>query len=321
MGLYDTVKDTVVDLWQMITSPPEQVAGDLVRAAIHPQQTYAIIKNAIVQSYDKNMVQGNAYTRSQWITYAVATIALSFVGTKGIDKVGKMGDAGKLVKAAGTADKVGTVTKTTLVRSSNTVAENMNGFQNSISPKFQFAGGNVPYNTIDAKGLKDKLLNTAVTRNEAVSKEVNRTKVSPVSKFQQAFDVAGGAKNIIAHQKYKEVLKTTQDANPLVERLRVNGQLPDNYVTKKEAKEYGWEPGKVIENYISGGQIGGDIFKNRSKILPIAKGRVWYEGDVGLDGNISRAKQPGTRLVYSNDGLMYITTDHYKTVHYIGTYK
>lgn len=83
----------------------------------------------------------------------------------------------------------------------------------------------------------------------------------------------------------------------------------------------GWKPGKALNNYIPGGQIGGDEFLNTTGILPRENGRVWYEADVGLCSTISRAKQSGTRLVYSNDGLLYVTYDHYETVHAIGTWK
>jgi Pre-toxin TG/ribonuclease len=130
-----------------------------------------------------------------------------------------------------------------------------------------------------------------------------------------------GADNIALYAKYKEVLKATELANPLVDSLRQTGRLPSNYVSKTVAMQKGWAPGKALNNYVPGGQIGGDVFKNTSNVLPNAPGRVWYEADVGLSNTMSRSKQPGTRLLYSNDGLMYITTDHYKTVHFIGTYK
>ena len=53
----------------------------------------------------------------------------------------------------------------------------------------------------------------------------------------------------------------------------------------------------------------------------LASGRVWREADVGLNYAMSRSKQPGTRLLYSSDGLLYVTADHYKTVQSIGRWK
>ena len=130
-----------------------------------------------------------------------------------------------------------------------------------------------------------------------------------------------GEDNIALHAKYKEVLKVTESANPIVDSLRQTGKLPSNYVNKDVAALDGWKPGKALNNYVSGGQLGGDVFKNTTNVLPNAPGRVWYEADVGLNNTMARSKQPGSRLLYSNDGQVYITTDHYKTVHFIGTYK
>ncbi|MEK5500764.1 T7SS effector LXG polymorphic toxin [Bacillus sp. FSL M8-0168] len=162
----------------------------------------------------------------------------------------------------------------------------------------------------------------ALTENplkiDEVSKVEKGTKTAKeVSKNQVKYD----ATNIALYLKYKEVLKTTELANPLVDSLRNTGKLPPNFVGKAEAAKNGWRPGKALNNYISGSQIGGDVFKNSANVLPKAPGRVWYEADVGLSNTMSRSKQPGTRLLYSNDGQMYITTDHYKTVHFIGTFK
>ena len=128
----------------------------------------------------------------------------------------------------------------------------------------------------------------------------------------------GEAHNAANFGKYKEVLSVSEQANPLVDSLKATGRPPNNFVTKQEAIAAGWKPGKALSNYVSGGQLGGDVFQNTTNVLPSAPGRVWYEADVGLSGTMSRANQPGTRLLYSNDGQMYITTDHYKTVHPFG---
>lgn len=116
------------------------------------------------------------------------------------------------------------------------------------------------------------------------------------------------------------MLRTTEAANPLVESLSATGGLPSNYVTKQQAAAAGWSPGKALNNSVPGGQLGGDEFLNTTGVLPSAPGRAWYEADIGLDSAMSRAKQPGTRLLYSNDGLLYVTADHYNTVHPIGNW-
>ena len=111
-------------------------------------------------------------------------------------------------------------------------------------------------------------------------------------------------------------LRTAELANPVVHSLRQTGQLPSNYVNKSQASAAGWQPGKAIQNSVPGGQIGGDIFRDPTSIgLPMKSGRMWREADIGLQSGMKRSKQPGTRLLYSDDGLAFITADHYETVY------
>lgn len=69
-------------------------------------------------------------------------------------------------------------------------------------------------------------------------------------------------------------MSTTEKANPLIDSLKDTGKLPSNYITKAEAIENGWKPGKALNNYVPNAQIGGDIFKNSEGILPESTGRV-----------------------------------------------
>ncbi|RAW13433.1 ribonuclease [Paenibacillus taichungensis] len=89
-----------------------------------------------------------------------------------------------------------------------------------------------------------------------------------------------------------------------------HNELPENYITKKEARELGWEPSKGnLEKVAPGKSIGGDVFQNREGLLPNKKGRIWYEADI----NYSGGTRGSDRILYSNDGLIYKTTDHYRT--------
>ncbi len=88
------------------------------------------------------------------------------------------------------------------------------------------------------------------------------------------------------------------------------GCLPSNYITKKDAKKAGWAPRKgnlwEVTDHMS---IGGDIFTNAQKSLPTKSGRVYHECDVNYHGG-----HRGTdRLVFSTDGLIFFTNDHYRT--------
>ena len=93
--------------------------------------------------------------------------------------------------------------------------------------------------------------------------------------------------------------------------IHTYGHLPDNYVTKDEAEDAGWKTeGLDIDEACPGKSIGGDRFGNREGLLPNAKGRTWYECDIDYHGGRSRGPK---RIVYSNDGLIYYTEDHYES--------
>ncbi|WP_426641594.1 ribonuclease domain-containing protein [Paenibacillus illinoisensis] len=92
--------------------------------------------------------------------------------------------------------------------------------------------------------------------------------------------------------------------------LAEHQELPDNYITKKEARALGWEPSEGnLQDVAPGKSIGGDIFQNREGLLPKKKGRTWYEADI----NYSGGTRGSDRILYSSDGLIYKTTDHYRT--------
>ncbi len=88
------------------------------------------------------------------------------------------------------------------------------------------------------------------------------------------------------------------------------GHLPDNFITKKEAKELGWSNKKGnLWDVAYGYSIGGDYYSNYEGTLPEAPGREYYECDVDYNGGFRNAK----RIVFSNDGLIFYTGDHYET--------
>ena len=88
------------------------------------------------------------------------------------------------------------------------------------------------------------------------------------------------------------------------------GHLPPNYLTKKEAQDLGWVANKGnLWEVAPGKSIGGDRFGNREGLLPEAPGRKYYECDIDFDGSYRNAK----RIIYSNDGLIFYTEDHYES--------
>ncbi|MCB6992450.1 ribonuclease [bacterium 210820-DFI.6.37] len=85
------------------------------------------------------------------------------------------------------------------------------------------------------------------------------------------------------------------------------GKLPDNYITKKEARRLGWQGGS-LEEFAPGKSIGGDSFGNREKRLP--QEDSYWECDIDTAGKDSRGAK---RIVYSDDGDIYYTEDHYES--------
>lgn len=95
--------------------------------------------------------------------------------------------------------------------------------------------------------------------------------------------------------------------------LHLYGRLPSNYITKDEAESLGWKkkPGEegMLHVVAPGKSIGGSYFGNYEGLLPEAKGRKYYECDI----NYVSGNRGAERLIYSNDGLIFYTGDHYKT--------
>lgn len=86
------------------------------------------------------------------------------------------------------------------------------------------------------------------------------------------------------------------------------GCLPRNYVTKDYCKNVLKCSTSRVQDYWPDGAIGGDVFQNREGRLPSAPGRTWTECDINTWGRYQRGAE---RIVFSNDGLVYYTSNHY----------
>ena len=96
----------------------------------------------------------------------------------------------------------------------------------------------------------------------------------------------------------------------VAEYIHTYGRLPGNFITKSEAGELGWESSEGnLWDVAYGMSIGGDRFGNREGLLPDAEGRKWYECDVNYSGGYRGSE----RIVFSSDGLIYYTADHYES--------
>ena len=100
------------------------------------------------------------------------------------------------------------------------------------------------------------------------------------------------------------------DPQSIADYLFAHGELPENFITKKEARALGWD---AAQNYVSdvapGKSIGGDYFGNYEGRLPVEKGVEYHEADCWYTGG----KRNAYRVIYSNQGRVWYTEDHYET--------
>ena len=125
-----------------------------------------------------------------------------------------------------------------------------------------------------------------------------------------------------AAQTVQEIAAEQEEETPAIEEdgtyttkedvaryIHTYGHLPDNFITKKQAQALGWEGGS-LEPYAPGKCIGGSRFGNYEGTLPEKDGRTYTECDIDTLG---ASKRGAKRIVFSNDGLIYYTKDHYET--------
>lgn len=117
---------------------------------------------------------------------------------------------------------------------------------------------------------------------------------------------AGGGEQLYEDPSGLDEDGTYNSAEDVSLYLYTYGHLPENYITKNEARDLGWSGGSV-EKYAPGYAIGGDKFGNREGVLPEG---TYHECDIDTIGQDSRGAK---RLVYADDGRIYYTEDHYET--------
>ena len=96
--------------------------------------------------------------------------------------------------------------------------------------------------------------------------------------------------------------------------LKYLQKLPNYYLTKFQAKKQGWRiKFKNLSDASPNKMIGGDIFKNDKNKLPTKSGRIWREADL----DYTKGKRNAKRILWSDDGLIFVSYDHYQTFYEI----
>ena len=139
--------------------------------------------------------------------------------------------------------------------------------------------------------------------NNFIAENKTSIKTENVSKTSNSSDDKRG--NTIENSS--EIFSITE-AKTVINYIKQNHHLPDYYITKNEAKKQGWNPSKGnLCEVLPGKAIGGDHFSNRENKLP--KGEKYFEADV----NYNCGSRNADRIVFTKNGAVYLTKDHYKS--------
>ena len=157
-------------------------------------------------------------------------------------------------------------------------------------------------NEPDAQGEAETTENISTTQGEVNALEAE-------TEIQEQTSDAEGFQEETTNDNLPTYGNNYYDVVNVVLYLEAYNELPPNYITKSEAQALGWEGGSV-EKYKEGAAIGGDTFGNREGLLPAADGRKYTECDIDTHGYSSRGSR---RLVFSNDGLYFYTSNHYES--------
>lgn len=212
------------------------------------------------------------------------------------------------------------------------ITDEIDGIINDVQRSAEEALDEAAKTLVDAAVSTDVSTPTESSPTESSQTELSSTESSPTEDSEPQTDSTTAADESEASRKVpeSEICETDipdetripEDEVPPIDEdgsyfdkenvalyIHTYGKLPPNYITKKEAEKLGWEGGSV-ERYAPGKAIGGSYFGNYEGSLPTADGREYHECDIDTNGASSRGAK---RIVYSNDGLVYYTEDHYET--------
>lgn len=133
-----------------------------------------------------------------------------------------------------------------------------------------------------------------------------------VSKISESKATESSKTSTSNSETIKQILETGKYStkDDVSKYISIYGKLPSNFITKNNAEKLDWKSSEdnlwTVTDKMS---IGGDVFGNYEGLLPSKNGRIYYECDINYKGGSRNAE----RIVYSNDGLIYYTSNHYET--------
>ena len=169
----------------------------------------------------------------------------------------------------------------------------------------------VAFIAIKFKGKQQQINQTVepVSISEVINQDEKPDSIVQLEIKEEEKPVEEIQENTVEENKIDEDGSYTDKENVALY-IHTYGKLPQNYINKKTAESMGWSSGEAVSSFAPGKSIGGDRFGNYEGLLPKKKGRTYYECDIDAYGKKSRGAK---RIVFSNDGLVYYTEDHYES--------
>lgn len=161
----------------------------------------------------------------------------------------------------------------------------------------------VPDTTAETTSISETETQSTSTEMQTAETDGSETTIKKAEETDSVSETAAEKLSVEKDGSYT----TPED---VAEYIHTFGTLPNNFITKSEAKALGWDNKKGnLWDVAEGKSIGGDYFGNYEGLLPDEKGRKYTECDVNYNGGYRGSE----RIIFSNDGLIYYTNDHYKT--------
>ena len=258
-GAYKAGKEFVKGLFNFVLHPVKTIEST-IDALAHPIETFDFLSTAIRDSYERDVINGDAKSRAEWFSYALGSIGLSVVGTKGLGAVSKTGMATTKVATKAGASKV------------KGAAQKISGLDLlPYSPRNQLAYANVgvvPYNVVNGAGVKDQLLSMAKMETKGSGKGTGET--IQVKNIKDEVDIIA--------ERAKDLDLTLRETPYKImgskKMKQLNEKVKNRTITKEEWQQLMWN-----KRFKRRRDNGVDDFweQERERLLKGEATRVWTE--------------------------------------------
>lgn len=193
LGIWDIVSDIALGVHQLATDPIG-VVTELGYMVLHPVETGKYMKEAIINSFERDVINGDNESRARWATYAVGTVAETVLGTKGVLAGLRISRTGSKISNIKTKDLNNAGQSNVFYYPKNDLA---------------FAGdyGTVPYNVYNLNSIKEQLTKGSTNMNFKVDGKGTSKNIKNYRKtfFDEYPELEGSV--VVHHAIEQQVLK------------------------------------------------------------------------------------------------------------------